>query len=127
MCTLAASRRLGLVFFSTNLSSIVTPVAFKIFGEMASNEYEKILQSLAAYGSGVFLGLWVVLPSLRGIAVRLIIIKDWQTGKMHYLKFISNIILLLMNYSNASISLPQAITDRDYDFLARTLAISAGL
>ena len=94
---------------------------------MASNEYEKILQGLAAYGSGAFLGLWVVLPSLRGIAVRLIISKDWQTSKMHYLKFINNIVLLLMNYSNASVSLPQAIADRDYDFLACTFAISAGL
>ena len=118
---------LGLVFFSTILSPIITPVAFNIFGEMASEEYEKILQSLAAYGSGAFLGLWVVLPSLLGIVVRLIISKDWQTGGMHYLKFINSIVLLLLNYSNASVSLPQAIADRDYDFLACTLAISAGL
>ncbi len=60
MCALAASRSLGLVFFSTIVSPIITPVAFKIFGEMASNEYEQILQGLAAYGSGLFLGLWVV-------------------------------------------------------------------
>ena len=118
---------LGLVFFSTILSPIITPVAFSIFGEMASDEYEKILQGLAAYGSGAFLGLWVVLPSLLGIAVRLIISKDWQTGGMHYLKSINSIVLLLLNYSNASVSLPQAIADRDYDFLAVTLAISAGL
>ncbi len=57
----------------------------------------------------------------------MIISKDWQTGKMHYLKFINSIVLLLMNYSNAPVSLPQAIADRDYDFLACTLAISAGL
>jgi len=118
---------LGLVFFSTIVSPIITPVAFKIFGEMASDEHEKILQGLAAYGSGAFLGLWVVLPSLLGIAVRLIISHDWQTGKMHYLKFIYSIVLLLLNYSNASVSLPQAIADRDYDFLACTLAISTGL
>jgi len=49
---------LGLVFFSTIVSPIITPVAFKIFGEMASDEHEKILQGLAAYGSGAFLGLW---------------------------------------------------------------------
>ena len=117
---------LGLIFFSTILSPIITPVAFNVFGEMASDEYEKILQGLAAYGSGTFLGLWVVLPSLLGIAVRLIISKG-QTGGMHYLKFINSIVLLLLNYSNASVSLPQALADRDYDFLACTLAISAGL
>ena len=57
---------LGLVFFSTILSPIVTPVTFNIFGEMASEEYEKVLHGLAAYGSGGFLGLWVVMPALTG-------------------------------------------------------------
>ena len=50
-----------------------------------------------------------------------------QTGMMPYLKFINSIVLLLLNYSNASVSLPQAMADRDYDFLAITLAITAGL
>ena len=118
---------LGLVFFSTILSPIVTPIAFQVFGEMASEEYEKVLQGLAAYGSGAFLGLWVVLPSLLGIAVRLIVRESWQTGVMPYLKVINSIVLLLLNYSNASVSLPQAMADRDYDFLAITLAITAGL
>lgn len=118
---------LGLVFFSTILSPIVTPAAFYVFGEMASEEYEKVLHGLAAYGSGAFLGLWVVLPSLLGIAVRLVTGEDWQARIMPYLKFINCIVLLLLNYSNASVSLPQALAERDYDFLAITLAITAGL
>jgi len=118
---------LGLVFFSTILSPLITPEAFYIFGEMASDEYEIVLQGLAAYGSGTFLGLWVVLPSLLGIAVRLILRENWQTRIMPYMKFINSIILLLLNYSNASVSLPQAIAEGDYDFLAITLAIAAGL
>lgn len=118
---------LGLVFISTILSPIITPAAFNIFGEMASEEFEKVLQGLAVYGSGAFLGLWVVLPSLLGIAVRLIVVEDWVVGGMPYLKFINSIVLLLLNYSNAAVSLPQAIADCDYDFLAVTLVISAGL
>ncbi|MDW7642214.1 MAG: bile acid:sodium symporter [Nitrosomonadaceae bacterium] len=118
---------LGLVLFSTILSPIITPVAFNIFGEMASEEFEKILQGLAVYGSGAFLGLWVVLPSLLGIAVRLIVAEDWVVGGIPYLKFINSIVLLLLNYSNAAVSLPQAIADQDYDFLAVTLVISTGL
>lgn len=118
---------LGLVLFSTILSPIITPVTFNIFGEMASEEFEKVLQGLAVYGSGAFLGLWVVLPSLLGIAVRLIIAEDRIVGGMTYLKFINSIVLLLLNYSNAAVSLPQAISDQDYDFLAVTLIISAGL
>jgi BASS family bile acid:Na+ symporter len=118
---------LGLVFFSTILSPIVAPVTFNIFGEMASEEYEKVLHDLAAYGSGGFLGLWVVMPALTGIAARLMVSEDGQTGGMGYLKPINSIVLLLLNYSNASVSLPQAMAERDYDFLAITLAITAGL
>lgn len=33
----------------------------------------------------------------------------------------------MLNYSNASVSLPQAIADHDVDFLAVTLGITAGL
>ncbi len=118
---------LGLVFFSTILSPIVAPVTFNIFGEMASEEYEKVLHGLAAYGSGGFLGLWVVMPALTGIAVRLMVREGWQTDSMRHLKLINSIVLLLLNYSNASVSLPQAMAERDYDFLAITLAITAGL
>jgi bile acid:Na+ symporter, BASS family len=63
----------------------------------------------------------------HSIAVRLMVSEGWQTGIMPYLKFINSIVLLLLNYSNASVSLPQAMADRDYDFLAITLAITAGL
>jgi bile acid:Na+ symporter, BASS family len=118
---------LGLVFFSIILSPIVTPVTFNVFSEMASKEYEKVLQDLAAYGSGGFFAVWVVLPSLLGIALRVMISKDWQTRGVPYLTLINIIVLLLLNYSNASVSLPQAIAERDFDFLAIALVITAGL
>jgi BASS family bile acid:Na+ symporter len=118
---------LALVFFSTIFSPIVTPQAFHIFGEMASDKYELVLQSLAAYGSGTFIGIWIVLPSLLGIVTHLIISDGWQTRLLPYMKFINCIVLLLLNYSNAAVSLPQAVAARDYDFLAVTLGITAGL
>ena len=118
---------LGLVLFSTLLSPLVTPVALRVFGEMAAEEYERVLHGLAAYGSGAFLGLWVVVPSLLGIAVRRLVPQGWMTAGLPYLKFINSINLLLLNYSNGSVSLPQAAADRDYDFLAVTLAITTGL
>lgn len=118
---------LGLVLFSTVLSPIVTPVALQVFGEMAAEKYEAVLQGLAAYGSGTFLGLWVVLPSLLGLFVRVIVPDARLTAAMPYVKLINAVDLLLLNYSNASVSLPQAVADRDLDFLAVTLGITAGL
>ena len=118
---------LGLVLSSTVLSPIITPVALQVFGEMASEEYETVLQDLAAYGSGAFLGLWIVLPSVLGLAVRFAVPETRLTAVMPFIKLINSIVLLLLNYSNGSVSLPQAVADRDFDFLAVTLGITTGL
>jgi len=118
---------LGLVLFSTVLSPVITPVALQVFGEMASEEYERLLQDLAAYGSAGFLGLWIVLPSVLGLAVRFAVPEARLTAVMPVIKLINAVVLLLLNYSNGSMSLPQAVADRDYDFLAVTLAITTGL
>ena len=121
------SLSLGLVLSSTVLSPIMTPVALQMFGEMASDEYETVLQDLAAYGSGTFLGLWIVLPSLLGLGLRLAVPEAQLTGLMPFIKLLNCIVLLLLNYSNGSVSLPQAMADRDVDFLAVTLGITTGL
>jgi BASS family bile acid:Na+ symporter len=118
---------LGLVLFSTVLSPIVTPVALQVFGEMAAEEYEAVLQGLAAYGSVSFLGLWVVLPSLLGLLTRFTLGDTWLTPSLSYIKLINSVDLLLLNYSNASVSLPQVIADRDIDFLVVTVVITTGL
>lgn len=48
---------LGLVLASTVLSPILTPIVLCVFREMATKEYERVIHSLAAYGSGAFLGI----------------------------------------------------------------------
>jgi len=118
---------LGLVLFSTVLSPVTTPMALYVFGEMASEEYEAIIHDLAAYGSGAFLGLWIVLPSVLGLSVRFAVPEARLSAFMPFIKLINSVVLLLLNYSNGSVSLPQAVTDRDFDFLAVTLAITTGL
>jgi bile acid:Na+ symporter, BASS family len=118
---------LGLVLSSTVLSPVITPMALQVFGEMASEEYEVVLQDLAAFGSAGFLGLWIVLPSVLGLCVRFAVPEAQLNAVMPFIKLINAIVLLLLNYSNASVSLPQAVADRDFDFLAVTLAITTGL
>ncbi|HEY6085764.1 MAG TPA: bile acid:sodium symporter [Nitrospira sp.] len=118
---------LGLVLSSTILSPVITPMAFYVFGEMASEEYETVLHNLADYGSGTFLGIWVVLPSLTGLAVRFAVSEQSLAPVMPYIKLMNALVLLVLNYSNASMSLPQAVADHDLDFLAVTLGITTGL
>lgn len=118
---------LGLVLASTVLSPVLTPVALYAFGEMASEEYEMVIHHLAEYGSGAFLGLWIVLPSMLGLGVRFVVPEARLVGVMPFIKLINAVILLLLNYSNGSVSLPQAVANRDYDFLTVTLVITTGL
>jgi BASS family bile acid:Na+ symporter len=118
---------LGLVLSSTLLSPLVTPIAFYVFGEMASEEYEQVLHDLAHYGSATFLGFWVVLPSLLGLAVRFMVPESRLAAAMPFVKLSNSIILLTLNYSNASVSLPKAVAEHDVDFLAITLSITTGL
>ena len=118
---------LGLVLGSTVLSPVVTPVALYGFGEMASEKYEAVLHDLATYGSGAFLSFWIVLPAALGLCVRFLAPDAQLTTAIPFIKLINSVVLLLLNYSNASVSLPQAVSERDFDFLAVTLGITTGL
>jgi BASS family bile acid:Na+ symporter len=118
---------LGLVLFSTLLSPLITPWAFYVFGEMASKEYEAVLHQVSAYGSGGFLGLWVVFPSLLGLSIRMSMPEARLAAVLPYIKLVNSVVLLLLNYSNAAVSLPKAVAEHDWDFLAITFTITAGL
>lgn len=118
---------LGLVLGSTLLSPLTTPVALHSVGFMTTGDYSEDLHELAAGGTNAFLTISVILPSLLGIAVR------WAAGSQRiaaarpFLKLANFGILFLLIYSNASISLPQAVRDPDYDFLAVMFVIAVGL
>jgi bile acid:Na+ symporter, BASS family len=114
---------LGLVLFSTLLSPVTTPLALHSAGLMASGDYAEDLHELAAGGTGAFLGICVLAPSLIGIGIRRSVGDARVATAKPYLKLINSAILLALNYSNASVSLPQAVTEPDADFLALTLAI----
>jgi len=114
---------LAMVLFSTLLSPLTTPLALHSVGLMTTGDYAEDLHELAAGGTGMFLAVCVLAPSLIGIGVRR------GVGDVRYamakprLKLINSAILLVLNYSNASVSLPQAVADPDPDFLAVTVGI----
>lgn len=118
---------LGLVLGSTFLSPLTTPLALHTVGFMATGDYAEDLHELASAGSKAFLVVGVLIPSVLGIAARGLIGGTRIDRVRPYLKFVNTIILLVLNYSNASVSLPQAVHHPDVDFLVATLAITAGL
>jgi bile acid:Na+ symporter, BASS family len=118
---------LGMVLFSTLLSPLTTPIALHSVGLMATGDYAEDLHELAAGGTGMFLAVCVLAPSLIGIGVRRAVGDARYAAAKPRLKLINSVILLVLNYSNASVSLPQAVADPDPDFLAVTVGIVVAL
>ena len=118
---------LGLVLATTFLSPLATPLALHTVGLMTTGDYSEDLHELASGGTGAFLAICVILPSVTGILLRLLCGTDRVTQAKPYLKLVNSAVLLTLIYSNASISLPKAIANPDPDFLAVMLAIAVSL
>jgi BASS family bile acid:Na+ symporter len=114
---------LGLVLFSTFLSPLTTPVALHSVGWVTTGDYSEDLHELAGGGAGGFLVVSVIVPSLLGIVARRPLGEARLRSARPLLKLLNSLNLLLLNYSNASVSLPQTIADPDWDFLAVILAV----
>jgi BASS family bile acid:Na+ symporter len=122
------SLSLGLVLGSTLLSPLTTPFALHSVGLMTTGDYSEDLHELATSGTtGGFLAACVILPSLLGILLRFTAGEKRVAGAKPTLKLLNSLNLLVLNYSNASVSLPESIANPDFDFLAVTLAIVFGL
>jgi BASS family bile acid:Na+ symporter len=118
---------LGLVVASTVLSPLTTPVALHAVGSFAAGEYATELHSLAAHGTQAFLGACILFPSLVGIALRVLIGEARYQKASPLVKLTNLVTLVTLTYSNAAISLPQAFSNPDADFLVAILAITSAL
>lgn len=118
---------LGLVLGSTFLSPIATPVVLHTVGFMTTGDYSSDLHELAGSQTGWFLLVSVIIPSILGILCHYLLGKERVTAGKAKLKLTNYAILLILNYSNASVSLPQSIANPDPDFLVVTLTIVATL
>jgi len=114
---------LGLVLVSTILSPLLTPLVLHAVGFVATGDYAEDLHELASDGAASFLGIWVILPSLLGILANWVIGVHRISVAMPYLKLINYVVLTLLIYSNASLTLPNAVFHPDIDFLIIILVI----
>src|SRR5690349_8198807 len=99
------SLNLGLVVLSTLLSPILTPAVLESVRLLTVGDYAEDLHELASGGVGVFL-LWLILvPSAAGILLRVAARDRWPSRFNQVAKGINVCVILVLNYSNASISL----------------------
>jgi BASS family bile acid:Na+ symporter len=114
---------LGLVIASTFLSPLTTPLALHSAALTVRAKHAELLYSLAGKSTGVFLSVWVLFPSLLGIVTRRLVGEARIRRAKPYLSLASGINLLLLNYTNASISLPQVVAAPNPRFLAVILVV----
>lgn len=112
------SLSLGLIFLSTMLSPLTTPIVLNIFSHLTTGDYSSDLHELALQGTNAFMMLTVVLPSLLGVVSHFFLGELKIAAMQQYLKLANFVVLLLLNYSNACTILPQALAKPDMDFLA---------
>jgi BASS family bile acid:Na+ symporter len=117
---------LGLVVFSTLLSPLTTPLALHVVGLLAGRS-AWTLHELAAHGTGGFLVVGVALPTLLGLAGRAIAGEPRVTRLRPHLQVTCSLVLLVLNYANAAVSLPQTVAEPDWDFLVVLLVLVVGL
>jgi BASS family bile acid:Na+ symporter len=117
----------GLVLGSTLLSPITAPVALHTVGFLTTGDYSEDLHEIAATGTGLFLGLSVVVPCLLGLGIRAVVSDRWIQAVKPALKLANAVVLVTLIYANAAVSLPDAIAKHDYDYLAITLFIVVAL
>lgn len=117
----------GLILLTTLLSPILTPASLHAVGFVTAGDYSEDLHELASDGAGVFLGAWVILPSTLGILAHALLGEKRAALASPYIKLVNSVILVILNYSNAALSLPGVVAHPDLDFLAAILIIVGAL
>jgi BASS family bile acid:Na+ symporter len=118
---------LGLVLASTLLSPLLTPVGLHLVGYMAKGDYAEDLHELAQRGSSAFLIMAVIVPSLLGILVKGLLGARRVAAVLPVLKLLNLVDLLVLNYTNAALSLPQVFEHPDWALLSISIMVTSAL
>jgi BASS family bile acid:Na+ symporter len=118
---------LGLILLTTALSPVFTPLVLHAVGLVTTGDYSEDLHELASRGVGSFLGIWVILPSVLGVGARWITGRRWMSAAGPYIRLVNYTVLVLLNYANASLTLPEAVARPDPDLLVMVVTIALGL
>lgn len=118
---------LGLVWSSTALSPLLTPLGLHAVGLVTRGDYSEDLHELARQGASAFVITVVLLPSLLGLALHPVLGRRRIARAMPLLKLLNLTNLLVLNYTNAAVALPHALGHPDWDFLEIAFAITSAM
>lgn len=112
------SLAVGLILISIFLSPWLMPISLHWIDEAAVGDYTAALSQLKGGAPTLVLLFSVLLPSILGLSLRPLLGAQRIESAKPALKLINSICLLLLNYTNASLALPQAFASPEWGFLA---------
>ncbi len=120
---------LGLIVLTIVISPIATPQMLKLMGLALSDEATEQCEELVKRFSGAFFIVWVILPSLAGMLFNRLVGAEGIQKNRGAIRLVSAIALLALNYTNASLAMPQVFERAALQMiaLASLLAISLQL
>jgi BASS family bile acid:Na+ symporter len=118
---------LGLVLLSTSLSPFTTPLLLHASSWLTIGHYSQALRALAGQGTGQFLVVFVLVPSILGMITRALCGEKRSKKRQPAVKIANTIVLLVLCYMNAAVSLPRAVAHPDLDFLAMVILVTVAL
>ncbi len=117
---------LGLIVSSTFLSPLTTPVVLYAVSLMAGGPAAADFRALSGRGTGVFLTLCALAPSLLGMLTLRVVGEGRAAAARPCLKLLNAAALLLLVYASASATLPVALSRFAPDFFGSMLAVAVG-
>lgn len=118
---------LGLVVLSICLCPWVAPFLLQLMGLGLSASSAAKANLLVSQFTGVVFAVWVLGPTLLGLALREVIGRNAVDRIAPWLTIASATALLLLNYANAATALPKVLAEPQWRLLATTLVASASL
>lgn len=115
---------LALVLVTIFLSPWVTPALLGSLRLTMSSADRSSFEALIANFSGAFFIIWVVLPTAAGLACRHSLGSERVAGIGSWLTLASVASLLVLNYVNAALALPEVFAQSRYPVLLATAVIA---
>lgn len=117
----------GMVLVSSLLSPVTIPLSLRAVSRITTGDYAEDLADLAAHGGASFAIVSVVIPCALGIVVRHLVGGARMRGAMPAIKAVNTVNILMLAYSNASVSLGQVFRRPDLDMLALVVVTTVAM
>lgn len=113
----------GLVLASAVFSPLVTPFGIHVL-RFVLFPLRSLKLSISLSGTLSFLVTSLLIPGIAGLYVRKKVMESTARLSLPFLKILSILALLILNYSNGAVALPLAFRHPDWDFLFLTLIVA---